>query len=76
MKTRVVREEEGFWRIRCGKRQISKEERDRLVKYFQKIRMPYRLVDSKLVVPASVAREDIFSKLEAFYDGEACVYPF
>ena len=76
MKTRVLREEEGYWRIRCGKREISNEERDRLVKYFRKIKLPYEIIESRVVVPASVGRAEIFSKLEVFYEGDADVYPF
>jgi len=76
MKTRVVREKEGYWRIRCGMRGISHKERDRLVKYFQKIKFPYEIIESQVVVPTNVDRETIFNKLEKFYEGEANIYPF
>lgn len=76
MKIRIVRAEEGYWRIRSPKRVIKAEERTKLVEYFREIGFPYKLIGEEVCVPDSVGWGDISKRLEDFYNGEAKVYPF
>ena len=76
MKIRIVRVEEGYWRIRSPKRVIKAEERTKLVEYFREIGFPYKLIGEEVCVPVSVGWGDISKRLEYSYDGEAEVYPF
>ena len=76
MKARVVRVEDGFWRIRSRNREIGAEEQARLVEYFSEIRFPYKIIGGKLRVPESVPWKSISERLQHFYDGDAEVYPF
>ena len=76
MKTRVARVENGFWTITSNRRELCATERDRLIEYFQEIRFPYRIIDGHIRVPQTVPWDDIFERLEHFYDGEARATPF
>ncbi len=76
MKIRIVRVEEGYWRIRSPKRVIKAEERTKLVEYFWEIGFPYKLIGEEVRVPDSLGWEDISKRLGYFYDAEAEVYPF
>ena len=76
MKTRVVRVEDGYWRIRSGKRELRAEEQQALVDYFREIRFPHRVVGGRVHVPESVPWSDIYERLQHFYDGRAEVLTF
>jgi len=76
MKKRIVRIEEGYWRIRSEKREIGQEEQRRLTEYFHETRFPYRIIEGRLCVPESVPWDEIIERLDHFYDGIADIYPF
>lgn len=77
MDQRIVRIEDGFWRIRTSESvEIGIEEQRELIDYFIEIRFPYRVIAGTLCVPESVPWGDIYERLEHFYDGRAEVFPF
>jgi hypothetical protein len=76
MKIRVVRLEDGYWRIRSAKRDIGADEQRRLIEYFAEIRLPCKIIGGRIRVPDSVPWSDISERLEHFYDGNADVLPF
>lgn len=76
MEKRIVRLEEGSWRIRTDIGKLPKSEQIELIEYFNEIRLPYRLIDGCLCIVGDVDRESVFECLEHFYDGRAEVFPF
>ena len=76
MPNRIVRLEEGLWRIRLDEGELAPGEQEELKEYFDEIRMPYRLEHGRLYVPGSVSWETLYERLQHFYDGRADVYPF
>jgi hypothetical protein len=76
MKMRIVRVEDGYWRIRSERREIRAKEQSELIDYFNEIRFPYRVIAGRLCVPESVPWSDIYERLQHFYDGRAQVFPF
>jgi hypothetical protein len=76
METRIVRLEDGFWRIRTDTGELSESEQNELKKYFDEIKIPYRIIAGSLCVSGGVDREAIFERVEHFYEGRAEVYPF
>ena len=77
---RIVRLEEGQWRISSDQGPLNASEQEELKDYFDEIRFPYRMFDGRPCVPPcvpeTVSWETIFERLEFFYDGQAEVYPF
>jgi len=73
---RIVRLEEGRWRIRSDQGPLDAAEQGELKDYFDEIRFPYRMIDGQPCVPETVSWATIFERLEFFYDGRAEVYPF
>ena len=76
METRVVQIEEGWWRIRTDQGEISSDERDNVVRYFNEIRFPYRIRARRVCVPESIPWAVIEESLLHFYDGWAELYRF
>lgn len=73
---RIVRVEEGFWRIRPDKGELDGVEQDELEDYFAEIHMPYRMIDGRLCIPDAISWETLYERLSHFYDGRAEVFPF
>ena len=76
MEKRIVRVEDGFWRIRTELDEITAQEQNDLIEYFNEIRFPYQIISKRLCVPDAMRWADIRERLEHFYDGWAEVYPF
>ncbi len=76
MDKRIIRLEDGFWRIRTGIGELSESEQEELKEYFDEIRMPYRIIASSLCISDGVDRDAMFEMMEHFYEGRAEVYPF
>ena len=76
MRKRIVRVEDGYWRIRSEKRELRATEHRELIEYFDEIRFPYEVINGRVRVPESVDLHDIFERLEHFYEGRAEVLPF
>lgn len=76
MEKRIVRLEEGSWRIRTDIGELPKSEQIEVIEYFDDIKLPYRLIDGCLYIVGDVDRESVFERLEHFYDGRAEVLPF
>ncbi len=76
MEKRIVRLEEGSWRIRTDNGELPKPEQIEVIEYFDEIKLPYRLIDGCLCIVGDVDRESVFERLEHFYDGRAEVFPF
>ena len=76
MEKRIVRLEEGSWRIRTDNGELPKPEQIEVIEYFDEIKLPYRLIDGYLCIVGDVDRESVFERLEHFYDGRAEVFPF
>lgn len=76
MEKRIVRLEEGSWRIRTGIGELPKSEQIEVIEYFDEIKLPYRLIDGCLCIVGDVDRESVFERLEHFYDGRAEIFPF
>ena len=76
MEKRIIRLEEGLWRIRTDVGELPESEQMELIEYFSEIKLPYRLTDGCLCVVGGVDRDAVFERLEHFYDGRAEVFPF
>ena len=76
MPNRIVRLEEGLWRIRLDEGELAPGEQEELKGYFDEIRMPYRLEHGSLCVAGSVSWETLYERLQPFYDARADVCPF
>ncbi len=76
MTTRVVRVEQGYWRIRTDLGELSESETEELKKYFDEIEMPYSLIENNLCVNEEISQVEIFGRLEHFYEDRADVLPF
>ena len=76
MPNRIVRLEGNLWRIRSDEGELTPSERKELKEYFDEIRMPSTLMHGRLCVSGSVSWEDLYERLQHFYDGRADVYPF
>ena len=76
MKKRIVRLERGLWRIRTDAGELPESEQMELIKYFDEIKLPYRLADGCLCIVGEVDREAVFERLKHFYDGRAEIFPF
>ena len=76
MDKRIVRLEDGFWKISTETGGLSKLEQEELEEYFNEIRMPYRIISDSLCISGVVDRDAIFERMKHFYDGRADVYPF
>jgi hypothetical protein len=76
VRKRIVRVEDGYWRIRSEKRELRATEHRELIEYFDEIRFPYEVINGRVRVPESVDVQDIFERLEHFYEGRAEVLPF
>jgi len=76
MEQRIVRFEEGLWRIRTDGGELNESEQKELIEYFDEIKLPYRLANGYLCIHGGVARDEVFERLEYFYDGRAELFPF
>ena len=76
MQIRIVRLENGFWRIRTDDGELPAKEQDDLKAYFDEIEMPYQIESGRLRVLDRVTSAEILEKVTHFYDGVAEVYPF
>lgn len=76
MEKRIVRLEEGSWRIRTDNGELPKPEQIEVIEYLDEIKLPYRLIDGCLCIVGDVDRKSVFERLEHFYDGRAEVFPF
>jgi hypothetical protein len=76
MDKRIIRLEDGFWRIRTDMGELSQSEQKELKQYFDEIRMPYKIIDGRLCVSDGVDKAAMFERMEHFYEGRAEVYPF
>jgi len=76
MLKRIVRLEEHVWRIRPDQGELDAAEQQELRDYFDEVRLPYRIDHGRLCVPESVLWEELYERLELFYDGRAEVFPF
>jgi hypothetical protein len=76
METRVVRLEEGHWRIRTEAGELSDSERDELIHYFGEIKLDYCLSNDHVAIVGSIDRDAVFELLGRFYAGRADVLPF
>jgi len=76
MLSRVVRNENGLWRIRSDEGELDQKEQDELKDYFNEIEMPYQYDAEIICISGSVTWETIYERLRQFYDGRAQVYPF
>ncbi len=74
--SRIVRLEDGLWRIRGDDGELDGVEQDQLEDYFTQIGMPYQMVDGRACVPGRVSWECLDESLTHFYDGRAEVFPF
>jgi hypothetical protein len=73
---RIVRLEEGYWRIRADEGELEAAEQEELRAYLDEIRLPYRIQHGRLCVPGSISWEELDERLQHFYDGRAELYPF
>jgi hypothetical protein len=73
---RIIRLEEGFWRIRSDEGELDAVEQDQLEDYFFEIQMPYRMFDGRLGIPGSISWETLDKRFSDFYNGRAEVFPF
>ncbi len=76
MEKRIVRIEKDLWRLRTDAGELPESEKMELIQYFDKIKLPYRLVGGCLCIIGEVDRNAVFERLEHFYDGRAEVFPF
>ena len=76
LEKRVVRLEDGHWRVQTDTGQIEKDEIARLREYLDEIRMPYKTDKDGIGIEGAIKWEDIDERLQFFYDGIAEVYPF
>ena len=76
MEKRIVRLEEGLWRIRTDIGELPKSEQIEVIEYFDEIKYPYRLIDGCPCIVGDVDRKSVFERLAHFYDGCAEVFPF
>ena len=76
MDKRIIRLEDGVWRIRTDIGELSESEQAELKEYFDQIKMPYKIIEGVLCIPDKVERATIFERMEHFYEGRAEVYPF
>lgn len=65
-----------MWRIRTDAGELIQSERSELIKYFDEIRLPYRLAGDCLYIFGEIDRDTVFERMEHFYDGRAEVFPF
>lgn len=73
---RIVRLEDGCWRIRPDDGELDGAEQEELRAYLDEIRLPYRIEHARLCIPGSISWEELDERLRHFYDGRAEVYPF
>jgi len=76
METRVVRLEDGLWRIRTDSGELPESERDELLEHFGEIKLNYRLVGGHVCIAGAIDRDTVFERLQHFYDGRAELLPF
>lgn len=76
MKARIVRVENGYWRVYSKKREVGTKEQAELNSYLKRTRLPHKLIDGRICIPSSVGWNEIDKKLVPFYDGRAEVTPF
>lgn len=76
MKSRIVREEEGWWCIRTDDGELDAAEQEVLKQYLGEVGIPFLIRDGRIRIPGTVLWEPVFEILEVFYDGRAEVYPF
>jgi len=60
---RIVRMEQGFWRIRLDRGELDAVEQQELEDYFGEIRMPYRIRGGRLCIPESVSWVSLHGRL-------------
>ena len=73
LKTRLLRLENGAWRISAGRREIPGSEQRELKEYLDEIRMPYIVTDDSVCIHGNVSLADVLERIEYFYDGWADV---
>ena len=73
---RIVRLEGDLWRIRPDEGELDSVEQQELRRYFDEVRLPYRIVHGRPCVSGNIAWETLYELLVHFYNGRAEVYPF
>lgn len=76
MKSRIVRVEDGYWRISSTEDDISAQEISELEEFFREIRYPFHVDKDGVALPESIAWKEIEERLLHFYDGVADVTRF
>lgn len=70
---RIVRLEEGCWRIRPDEGELEAAEQEELRAHLSEIRLPHRIQHGRLCVPGSISWQRLDERLQHFYDGRADV---
>jgi len=76
MPNRIVKLEEGLWRIRSDEGELASAEQNELKDYFDEIRLPHKRDRGRLCISGTVPWEAVYESLQHFYDGRADVCPF
>jgi hypothetical protein len=76
MPPRIVRLEDNLWRIRPERGDLDAAEEQELRDYFGEVGLPYRIENGRPCVLGSIAWEELYERLQHFYDGRSEVFPF
>ena len=76
MPPRIVRLENNLWRIRPEQGEIDVAEEQELRDYFGEVGLPYRVEHGRACVLGSIGWDQLYERLQHFYEGRAEVYPF
>jgi nicotinic acid phosphoribosyltransferase len=76
MKTRILRLEDEFWRIRTDTGELAETERNALRAYLDEKGFKTAMIEDNLVIAGKLTWTEVFEPIEGFYEGKADVFPF
>jgi hypothetical protein len=76
MEKRILRREDDFWRIRTDTGELADSERNALRAYLEEKGFKAAITDDKLAIAGELTWQEVVEPIEAFYEGQAEVYPF
>ena len=76
MPSRIVRLENNLWRIRPEHGEIDGAEEQELRDYLDEVGLPYRIENGRACVLGTIGWEELYERIQHFYEGRAEVYPF